>query len=342
MKRATGALAAIAAATMVLASCSSTAEEPDGGSSDALVVYSGRSEALVGPVLDQFSEATGIDVEVRYGDTAGMAAQLLEEGGRTPADVFLSQDAGALGALDDADLLAPLAEDVLQRVPEEYRGVEGTWTAVTGRARAMVYDPDQVELAEVPASVFDLTAPQWQGRVAIAPGNASFQSFVTAMRVADGEEAAQAWLDDMQANGVQTYENNVQILEAVEADQVALGLLNHYYWFERAAEVGQEAMTSVVAYTEPGDPGSLVNISGVGILAGAAENPDAAALVEYLVSTEGQTYFAQETFEYPMIDSVAAADGLLPLVELRGPAIDLADLATLPQTIDMIAQAGLL
>ena len=339
MKRFAG-VAGVLVAALLMTSCSS-ADSGD-GNGDRLVVYSGRNESLVAPVLADFTEATGIELDVRYGQTAGTAAQLIEEGDQTPAAVFYSQDAGALGALRDEGLLAALPQALLDTVPAEYRDADGTWLAVTGRARTLIYDPEQVAAEDLPASVYDLTGEQWRGRVAIAPANASFQSFVTGMRVADGEEAAQEWLDGMQANDVQTYENNIQILDAVEAGQVALGLHNHYYWYERAAEVGADAMSSVVGYTEAGDPGSLVNISGVAIMAPAAGDPRAEQLVEYLLSEAGQTYFATETFEYPMIASVPADPALVPLDQLQGPAIDLSDLSSLPQTIQMIQDAGLL
>jgi iron(III) transport system substrate-binding protein len=344
VKRRAGVAAALTAAVVVLAGCSGGSDDgsDSGSDGDALIVYSGRNEALVGPVLEDFTAATGIAVDVRYGDTAGMAAQLLEEGDRTPAAVFLSQDAGALGALAAEGLLSPLPSEVVADVPAQYRDPADAWVAVTGRARAMVIDPDEVAVPDAPASVYDLTGDAWRSRVAIAPANASFQSFVTGMRVADGDAAAEQWLADMAANDVQTYENNVQILEAVEAGQVALGLVNHYYWFERAAEVGTDAMRSVVAYTEAGDPGSLVNVSGVAVLASGAEDPRALQLVEYLLSEEAQTSFAEETFEYPMIASVPPAADLVPLAELQGPAIDLSDLASLPETIEMIQNAGLL
>lgn len=339
--RRTAVLATAAVGALLLAGCSSSAENSaDDG--EALVVYSGRSESLVGPVLEQFSEDTGIEVEVRYGDTSGMAAQLLEEGDRSPADVFLAQDAGALGAVADAGLFAPLPAETVAVVPEQYRGADDLWTAVTGRARVLVYDPEQVSEDELPESVFELTGEEWRGKVAIAPGNASFQSFVTAMRVSAGEEAAQQWIEDMAANDPQLYEKNGLILDAVDAGQVPLGLINHYYWFEKAAEVGEENMPSRLAYTAPGDPGSLVNVSGVGLLAGSADNPDAQALIDYLLSDAGQTYFAQETLEYPMVASVPPAAELVPLDQLQGPQIDLGDLASLPVTVEYLQSAGLL
>lgn len=335
MKRLAAALLVGGAGILAVAGCSAD-------SGEALVVYSGRNEALIGPVLEQFTDATGIPVEVRYGNTAGMAAQLLEEGDQTPADVFISQDAGALGAVANAGLFSALPQSVLEPVPAQYRATEGDWVGVTGRARVIVYNPELAPAEEIPGSVYALTEPTWTDRVAIAPGNASFQSFVTGMRVADGEDTAQAWLDGVAANGAQTYEGNISILDAVDAGEIDLGLINHYYWFERAEEVGEDAITAQLAYTEAGDPGSLVNVSGVGVLAGAATNPDALELVDYLLSEEGQRYFADVTKEYPLIPTVPPAEGLVPLAELQGPPIDLGDLDSLPVTIEMIQNAGLL
>jgi iron(III) transport system substrate-binding protein len=333
----------VAAAVLALAGCASgSTDQAADGDSEALVVYSGRNEQLVGPIMEQFTQDTGIEVDVRYGDTPGMAAQLLEEGDRTPADVFLAQDAGALGAVSAEGLFAPLPAETIAAVPAKYRAADGTWTGVTGRARVIVYNPELVAPADVPTTVAELTDPKWDGTIGLAPSNASFQSFVTAMRVAEGDPAAQAWLDGIAANNPKTYERNGNVLDAVDAGEVALGLINHYYWFEKAAEVGEDNLTAQLAYTAPGDPGSLVNVSGVGVLAGSADDPQAQEFVQYMLSPAAQEYFAEETAEYPLIAGVATVPGLVPLDQLQGPDIDLGDLASLPVTIEMIQQSGLL
>ena len=262
--------AALAAITLTVAGCSSSASvSPE----DGVVVYSGRSEELVAPLFAQFTEETGIPVEARFGDSAELAAQLLEEGDATPAQVFFSQDAGALGAVAAEGLLAPLPVGIAADVPPAYVATDGTWTGVTGRARVIVYDAEQVAADQVPVSVIDLTDPAWQGQVAIAPTNASFQSFVTAMRQTEGDEATKAWLEGLVANDVQTYEKNSLIVDAVDAGQAKLGLVNHYYWYEKAAEVGADAMRAQNAFTSPGDPGSLVNVAGVGITEPGRDQP---------------------------------------------------------------------
>ncbi|MGA1668498.1 MAG: extracellular solute-binding protein, partial [Candidatus Nanopelagicales bacterium] len=229
-RRAMLGLAAATLALPVLAACGGGSDAADG----PLTVYSGRSEELVGPLFAQFTQETGIEVQARYGDTAELAAQLLEEGDASPAQVYFAQDAGALGAVDAAGLFAPLPASVATTVPEAYRAPSGDWTGVTGRARVIAYDPEQVPAAEVPQSIFDLTDPTWKGQVAIAPTNASFQAFVTAMRVSQGDEVTKQWLEGLVANDVQTYEKNGLILDAVDTGQAQLGLINHYYWYEKA------------------------------------------------------------------------------------------------------------
>ncbi len=354
MRRPVRLLAAVIPAALILVGCSSSStsestatesvasQSPSAASGDTLTVYSGRSEELVAPLFARFTEETGIEIAARYGDSAELAAQILEEGDATPAQVFFSQDAGALGALAAESRLAPLPTGTADTVPAEYRATDGTWTGVTGRARVIAYDSEQLDATEVPQSVFDLTDPQWKGQVAIAPTNASFQSFVTAMRRSNGDEATKAWLEGLVANDVQTYEKNGLILDAVDAGQAQLGLVNHYYWYEKAAEVGADAMRAQVAFTAPKDPGSLVNVAGAGILAPAAANADAAAFVAWLLTPEVQQWFVDNTFEYPLVPAIAAADGLPALDTLSGPDVALADLADLPGTLTMLTEVGLL
>ncbi|MFY9208051.1 MAG: iron ABC transporter substrate-binding protein [Candidatus Nanopelagicales bacterium] len=340
------AVASIALLLPVLAACSSDTSSSDAGSSAGstesaeLVVYSGRSEELVGPLFKEFTAETGVTVNARFGDSAELAAQMLEEGDRSPAQIYFSQDAGALGAVEE--LLATLPESVTSLVPQQYRATNDTWTGVTGRARVIAYDPQSVPAEQVPQSVFELTDEKWRGQVAIAPTNASFQAFVTAMRVTQGDDVTQEWLTGLVNNDVQTYEKNGLILDAVDSGQVQLGLINHYYWYEKAAEVGEDNMRAEVAFMAPKDPGSLVNVAGVGILKGAAENSAAIEFVQWLLSPNTQEWFVNNTYEYPLVEDVASAEGLPELDSLAGPDIALAQLADLPGTLNMLQDVGLL
>jgi iron(III) transport system substrate-binding protein len=327
-----------------LAACGSDdtpAGEESAAEDQPVVLYSGRNEELIQPLLDQFTEATGVEVDVRYFDSAEAAGLLLEEGDRSPAHLFLSQDAGALGAVAKAGLLTELDGGLLERVPEAYRASDGTWVGLTGRSRVMVYDPAKITADELPASVWDLTGEEWDGRVAIAPLNGSFQAFVTALRVTGGDDAAAAWLEGM-ADAPQK-EKNGPIVEGVASGELEAGLVNHYYIYEKAAEAGVpvEEYGPALHYFAPGDPGGLVNVSGIGALGDSAENANVAALLDYLLATDAQTYFAETTFEYPLIEGVAGPAGQPGLTELAGPAIDLNDLDDLETTVQMIQEAGL-
>ncbi|MFM9140880.1 MAG: extracellular solute-binding protein, partial [Solirubrobacterales bacterium] len=234
-KTAVLALLLTALAAAVVAGCGSGSGSAGDGKS--LTIYSGRDEEYVGPLVERYrKENPGVKVEVRYGDSAELASTLREEGDRTPAGLFLSQDAGALGALQQAGLLTKLPSDILDRVPAKYRSSDGDWVGITGRVRVLAYDSRQLGRDELPDSVFDLTQPRWKGKVGWAPTNASFQAFVTAMRLTAGEEKTKRWLEEMKANGTQSYEKNSIIRDAIADGEIEVGLINHYYVLEGIRE----------------------------------------------------------------------------------------------------------
>ena len=294
------------------------------------------------PLIDLFEEQSGIEVEVRYGNTAELGATLLEEGDSTPAQVFLAQDAGALGALSDAGLFATLPTETTDAVPAGFTSTDDTWVGVTGRARVIAYDGEKMSAAEVPTSVDAFTEPEWSGRVGVAPTNASFQAFVTAYRVLNGEDAADKWVADLVANNPVIFDNNRAILAAVNDGVVDAGLINHYYWYAQAAETGAENMRAQLSYPEAGDAGSIVNVTGAGVLKGAAKDADALEFVDFLVSAEAQQHFVDETFEYPLIEGVDAPAGLPALDSLVNPDLDLADLESLADTQALLSKHGLI
>ena len=336
-------LALLASATLVLgltAACGSDGNAAAEGDK-SITVYSGRSEELVKPIFEAFTQQTGIAVQARYGDSAELAAQLIEEGDKTPADVFLSQDAGALGAVSKEGALGALPAGAIESVPAKYRAADASWVGVTGRARAIAYDGKTIKASDVPTSVLEFTKPQYKNQVAIAPTNASFQAFITALRLTEGEDAAKKWLQDMKANGVKSYEKNALILDAVDKGQINFGLINNYYWYQKAAEVGEEKMRAQISFTEPGDAGSLVNVAGAGVLKDSITDADSLAFVEYLLSEQTQKLFVEKTKEYPLVAGVAPVAGLAPLSTLKGPDVDLADLADLAATLELLQEVGL-
>ena len=311
-----------------------------GGSDGTLTIYSGRSEELVGPVISRFEDETDIDVEVRYGDSAELAATILEEGDNSPADVFFAQDPASLGVVAIGDLFATLPTEITDLVAARFSDDEGRWVGVSGRSRVLVYDTSTVEASELPSSEDELTGEAWAGRVAIAPTNGSFLAFVAAKVLLDGEEATLAWLQAMEDNGSPTYSSNSVIVTAVNDGEVDTGLVNHYYRFQLEAELGEIVVAN---HFLSGGAGSLVMPAGAGILARSGTRDEAAELLRFLLDDEAQTYFAEETFEYPLVEGIAPNSQLPPLDTLTPPELDLSALATvLDVATDLVADAGLL
>ncbi len=321
-------LAIIAVSTLGLTGCAATEE--------SLTLYSGRKENLVQPIIDQFTEDTGIKVEVRYAGTSETAALILEEGENTQADVFYGVGGAALGALSRGGAFVEIDQEILDLVDPKFRSVDNDWVGTSGRARIMIYNPNTV--TEIPASVMELANPEWDGRIAIAPSYGSFQAFVTAMRVVEGDQAASEWLAAMADQAV-IFNRDEEVTEAVESGTVDAGLVNHYYWNRRGIEEGYDNILSRAAFFTSNDVGNLVNVAGVGML---NDSDVAKAFVEYLLSDTAQSYFAETTMEYPLVSTVEPAEELIPLDEVPTAELDLNDIDQLDRTLELMRDAGLL
>ncbi len=306
-----------------------------------IIIYSGRNENLVGPLIEMFEQETGIAAEVRYGETAEMAATILEEGQNSPADVFFAQDAGALGALSSAGRLQTLDDELLEPVSASFRSAKGDWVGASGRARVVVYNTDEVQEPDLPQDIWGFTDPIWKDKLGWAPTNGSFQAFITALRVMEGEERAREWLQAMIANGIKEYPNNTAIVEAVGKGEITAGFVNHYYLSRAKAEQGAD-FPAANHFLTAGDAGAMINVAGVGILDTSEHREAAEAFINFLLSEEAQTYFATSTDEYPLITGVAASPDLAPLSEIQSPDIDLNRLDDLQQTLELLQDSGAL
>ncbi len=306
-----------------------------------LVMYSGRNENLVGPLIAQYSQEKGVEIEVRYADTAELAATILEEGRNSPADLFFAQDAGALGALSAAGVLAPLPADILDQVPAALRGRNGDWVGLSGRARVLVYNTHLVQPQALPVDIWALTGPEWQGKVGWAPTNGSFQAFVTALRLLEGEERARAWLEAMLANNVQPYSNNTSIVEAVSRGEIMVGLVNHYYLLRFLNEQG-ESFPARNYFFPGGGAGAMINVAGAGVLTTSTNQAAALDLLRFLLSQPAQTYFAANTNEYPLLAGIPLHPTLAPLSDLATPDLDLSELSDLQGTLELLQDVGAL
>jgi len=321
----------------ILTGCSSNSDQ----ASDVteLTVYSGRSEEFIAPFFAEWEAQSGIKLNIRYGDSAELAAQILEEGSNSPADLFLSQDAGSLGAVAEAGLFTQLSDEIASAIPATYVAANRNWVGVTGRARVFAYAPDRVKV--LPQSVTDLTKSEYKNQIGIAPTNSSFQAFVTALIENKGADFAKDWLEGLKKNGVKIYAKNSGIVEAIDKGEISIGLVNHYYIWEVSEGLGRVINVKNGFFTA-GDLGNLINVSGAGVLASSKKYAAAEDLINYLTSAATQAKFVEDTHEYSLVSGAPAPADLPALDQIGAPTVDLDALKNIKATQDLLIEVGLL
>ena len=310
--------------------------EKDPGS---LVIYSGRKESLVGPIIERFSDATGIEVEVKYGKSAAMAATLSEEGSNSPADVFYAQDPGALGSVEAMMQALPAA--TLSKIPAWAQDDDGKWVGVSGRARVLVYSPDRVNANDLPKDISELTDSKWKGRLGWAPTNGSLLTMITGMRKVWGEEKTSNWIKGLLVNDIKIYPKNTPQVQAVHDGEIDMGLVNHYYLYRFVTEAGEDFKARNYHIPSAG-PGALVMVSGASVLKTAKNKDNAERFINFMISKVAQQYLAGQIFEYPLVEGVKTNRLLTPVEDIKQPDIALSDLSDLTGTTELLRSLGAL
>ena len=343
---------AVLALTGIVALVGCASPSPDGpppgdaapasgdGSVD-LVVYVGRNEAHVRPLVERFEADTGLDVDARYGSTGALATALMQEGSSSPADVFFAQDPAYMGAVAEAGMLAELPGDVIDRVPVGLTGAADDWVGVTARRRVLAYDPARIAPSALPQQIQDLTQDQWRGRVGLAPSHSSFVSFVAALVAMRGEDETLAWLEAIAANDPQRFDGNEEQLRAIAAGDLDVGLVNHYYVHRLLAEDPQFSPRNH-SFAE-GDPGDVLMPTTIGVLASSNRGPNALEFVRFMLAEPAQRHFLQQVGEYPLVPGIGvpAGERQLDAGLIRGmnlPAVA----SNLDVATDLIARSGLI
>jgi iron(III) transport system substrate-binding protein len=349
-----------AVASLALAGCSSSGSGSAGGPSStgsgapsstgsaapalagqSLTLYSGQHEQTVKALVDDFQTRTGVKVDVRSGDEAELANQLLQEGPGSPADVFYAENPPVLTGLEEKGLLAPVDSKTLAAVPAADSSPKSDWAAVSARGVLFVANTDQVPTSGLPASVRDLASPAWKGKLGIAPSETDFSPVVTRMIKADGPDAAKKWLEGLKANG-KVYDSNEDLVVAVNRGEVAGGVLDHYYWYRMRDEQGANSVHSALHPFAAGDPGAFVDVSGAAVLNSSKHEDAAQAFIAYLTSQPAQTIIAtSESYEYPLAPGVQSTKGL-PAMETVGAVAAPADLGDGKDALQMLQDTGLL
>jgi iron(III) transport system substrate-binding protein len=306
-----------------------------------ITLYNGQHQSLTNALVKDFEARSGITVKVRSGESDMLANQIVAEGKRSPADVIYTEDSPPLTLLAEKGLLAKVDANTLSKVAPQWSGKNGDWVGVSARARVVVYNPSLISEKDLPHSIMDLSQPSWKGKVAIAPTSGAFQAQITAVRKLEGETAAKQWLKGL-ARNAKRYNSNAAVLEAVGRGEVALGLINHYYWYIKAAEVGADNMHSQLYYFGHGDPGALINVSGAAVLASSRHPQAAQQFLAYLVSEEGQETLAHASFEYPLGSGVKTSKPLKPFATLEPPDIIPQDLGDNQKTLQLMREVGLI
>jgi len=309
----------------------------EGDAPGDLVVYCGRSEALVGPILERFSEESGVKVSVRYGKTPALTSQFLTEGAESPADLIFAQDSGYLGALAGQGLLAPLPQELLDRVDPRFRGPKGHWLGTSGRARVLVYGTKSLEPSELPESLAELADPKWKGKLGWAPGNSSFQAHVSLLRHTWGEAKTKSWLEAVMKNEPKVYPKNSPQVAAAISGEIQIGWVNHYYLYRK----GPDAPAANYSFRSSGDAGNVLMVSGLGVRAESPRRVAAEKLLAYLVSESAQAHFANEVFEYPTVPGIKTHERVPSLESLNLAEVDQSHLADVGPTLKLLQELGL-
>ena len=307
-----------------------------------LVIYSGRKESLVAPIIAQFKEATGIDVQVKYGKTGEIAAILLEEGDKSPADIFFAQDPGGLAVVVNKGMTQKIDAEILSKVPAWAQSVNGQWVGISGRARAVVYNTENIDPAtDLPETLLGFCDSEWKGRIGWPPTNGSFQAMITAMRTQWGEDKTREWLQCIKANEPTVYPKNTPTVAAAGAGEIDVGFVNHYYLYRFLAEAG-DSFGARNHYLNSQGPGSLILVAGASVLKTSENKDNAERFLNFMLSKVAQQYFTGQTYEYPLVEGVNVNRLLTPLVDLNKAELDMTDLEDLAGTQELLREVGLI
>jgi iron(III) transport system substrate-binding protein len=309
--------------------------------SDGLLIYNAQHESLTKEWIDGFTKETGIKVTYRQGGDTELGNQLVAEGDKSPADVFLTENSPAMAAVEKAGLFADLDAETINQVPAQYRPASGKWTGVAARTTVFVYNKAKLQPDQLPKSLLDLQQPAWKGRWGAPPTKADFQAIVAALLQLKGETATAQWLAAMKANAT-IYNDNIATLKAVNAGEVDGGVIYHYYWFRDQAKTKEMSGNTALHYFRNQDPGAFVSLSGGGVLKSSKKAQQAQQFIKFVTGKAGQEVLQKgDSFEYPVASGVPANAALVPLTDLQAPVVDPTTLDAQKVT-DLMTKAGLL
>ena len=289
---------------------------------EALQIYSAQHINVTEAVAQAFTARTGIATQVRDGQDSSMGHMIVQEGKASPADVFLTENSPAMTVVERAGLLAPVQAETLAQVRDGMAPSSGLWTPIAARSTVLIYNTDLITKEQLPASMMDLADPAWAGRWGGAPGGADFQAIVAGMLAERGEAETRAWLKSL-ADNAKVYQNNIATMKAVNAGEVPVGIMYHYYWYRDQAGDKQGSQKTALHYFGGKDPGAFVSLSAGGVLASSDMSEAAQQFLAYATGPEGQQVLVDSgSMEYAVGKGIASDPALPPLDSLQAPAVD--------------------
>lgn len=305
-----------------------------------LTLYNGQHPQTTEALVKAFTLATGVQVDIRKGGSAQLANQIIEEGARSPADVFYSEESPPVAVLGNKGVLSVLDAATLGQVIPGYTAHDGSWIGVSARCRVIAYNPALVKASALPASIMDIATADWSDRVGFVPTSGAFQEQLIAIELLKGRSAALAWLKGLKKYG-RLYNGNMAAMKAVEGGEIATALVNNYYWFAVAKEVGTDKMKSALHYVDHQDPGSLITVSAAGILKSSKQQALAQRFLAFMVGPAGQQAIVNSVAEYPLRPGITSAFALKPFDQLHAPKVSPADLGDAADALALRREAGL-
>jgi iron(III) transport system substrate-binding protein len=343
-------LAVAAVSALALAGCGSSSpaakDGPDAG--QTITLYNGQHEQTANGLVTAFEKQTGITVKIQNDDEDTLANLIAVQGGHSPADVIYTENSPALEFLQSKGLLAPVDKSTLAQVPSQYSSPQGDWLGVSARVSVIIYNPSMISKSQLPTSVLQLANPEYKGKLAFAAGETDFQPIVTSVLKAYGQTATLSWLNGIKANAAShIVPDNETIADEVNRGVVAFGVINQYYWYRLAAEVGTSNMHSQLAYFAPHDPGYVIDVSGAAVIKSSKHLAAAEKFLAFLVSKQGQGIIArasgtEQSYEYPLANGVTTSASETPFDQLQPYPMTVAELGDGETAIALLRQVGLL
>jgi len=305
----------------------------------ALTLYNGQHRATTEALVAAFTKVTGIDVTMRNAESPELAAQIAEEGARSPADLFFSEQSPPIASLQEKGLLGQVDPATLALIPAKFNAKDGTWLGATVRTRVITYNRKMISPADMPKSIMDFGTAALNGKFGYVKQD-GFQEQVMSIVHIKGRDAALGWLKGLKQYG-RSYNGNRIASTAVENGEIAMALSNNYYWYSLAKEKGAENLNSAL-YSFPGDDaGNIFNVSAAGMLKSSKNQASAQKFLAFMLSAEGQDAMIKTTAEYPVLAGLTSPYNLPSLAGFTAP-VSPADMGSAADAYALEREAGLI